>query len=66
MSTRSTTPEAQFQAVYFGQACLGHILTRGKQGVEAFDLADRSIGMFGDVGAAATAVVAAAKSGGAS
>jgi hypothetical protein len=43
-------------AVYSGQVCLGHILPRGKSGVEAFDADDRSLGMFPDQKSAADAV----------
>jgi hypothetical protein len=43
-------------AVYSGQVCLGHILPRGKSGVEAFDADDRSLGIFSDQKSAADAV----------
>ena len=33
-------------AVYDGQQCIGHALSRGKAGVEAFDVQDRSLGIF--------------------
>jgi hypothetical protein len=48
------------QSVYDGRQCLGHLLPRGKQGVEAFDANDRSLGLFTDAKAAAGAVWAAA------
>jgi hypothetical protein len=43
-------------AIYSGQVCLGHILPRGKAGVEAFDADDKSLGIFPDQKAAADAV----------
>jgi hypothetical protein len=33
-------------AIYDGQQCVGHALSRGKLGVEAFDAEDRSLGIF--------------------
>jgi hypothetical protein len=33
-------------AVYSGQRCLGHAIWRGKIGVEAFNVDDKSIGLF--------------------
>jgi hypothetical protein len=39
--------------VYDGQRCLGHLLSRGKTGVEAFD---QSLGLFPDQHAAANAI----------
>ena len=47
-------------AVYVGQVCLGHILSRGKTGIEAFDFADRSLGVFSTQKLAADVVAAAA------
>ena len=42
--------------VYDGQRCLGHMLSRGKTGVEAFDRDDKSFGLFPDQRAAADAI----------
>jgi hypothetical protein len=47
-------------SVYDGTRCIGHLMLRGQQGVEAFDSDDRSIGLFPDVRAAADAVSARA------
>jgi hypothetical protein len=33
-------------AVYDGTRCVGHVIARGKRGYEAFDVDDRSVGMF--------------------
>jgi hypothetical protein len=40
---KSTTPLAY---VYDGQQCLGHVLSRGPKGFEAFDRDDKSVGLF--------------------
>jgi hypothetical protein len=49
-------------AVYAGQTCIGFLLLRGKTGVEAFDAADKSLGIFPDQKSAADAVSARAAS----
>jgi hypothetical protein len=33
-------------SVYDGRLCIGHLISRGKLGVEAFDVGDRSLGIF--------------------
>ena len=33
-------------SVYDGQHCIGHVLSRGKLGIEAFDAHDRSLGIY--------------------
>jgi hypothetical protein len=45
--------------VYDGRTCVGHLIRRGKTGVEAFDVGDRSIGIFKSASDAADAVTAA-------
>jgi hypothetical protein len=45
-----------FLSIYAGQRCLGHLLPRGRQGVEAFDADDRSLGIFPDQKSAADAI----------
>jgi hypothetical protein len=52
----------QALAVYDGQQCLGHLLPRGKAGVEAFGAGDKSLGVFPNQKAAADAVSKAAAS----
>jgi hypothetical protein len=47
-----------FQSVYDGRICLGHILNRGKLGVEAFDANDRSLGVYPNRKTAAAVVSA--------
>jgi hypothetical protein len=54
-----TSDGFQGVAVYSGQRCAGHLISRGKAGVEAFDREDRSLGVFADVISAANAVTAA-------
>ncbi|MFZ1151423.1 MAG: hypothetical protein WAR76_17065 [Xanthobacteraceae bacterium] len=43
-------------AVFDGRQCLGHILSRGRLGVEAFDRDDVSLGIFPNQKAAADAI----------
>jgi hypothetical protein len=44
-------------SVYDGQCCLGHIISRGRDGYEAFDLDDKSLGLFPTQREAAAALV---------
>ena len=53
----------QALAVYDGQRCIGRLLPRGKQSVEAFDADDKSLGIFPDQKTAAAAVVGQAGQG---
>jgi hypothetical protein len=48
------------RVVYDGRQCLGHLLLRGKLGVEAFDRNDVSLGIYPDQRSAADAVSEAA------
>jgi hypothetical protein len=52
------SPDFVMQAlsVCDGQTCIGHLLPRGKAGVEAFDSDDRSIGIYPTQAAAANAI----------
>jgi hypothetical protein len=52
--------QAGFLAVFNGQTCIGHLLLRGKSGVEAFDADDKSLGLFPDQKSAADALTQAA------
>jgi hypothetical protein len=58
--TASTT-DRPFMVLYADDRCLGHVIRRGRDGVEAFDQQDRSLGLFQDVTAAADAISAAAE-----
>jgi hypothetical protein len=40
------TEQLHWLAIYDGQQCIGHALSRGKLGVEAFDVQDRSLGIY--------------------
>jgi hypothetical protein len=42
----SRQPESPLAYVYDGRTCPGHVLNRGRQGYEAFDANDRSVGIF--------------------
>jgi hypothetical protein len=47
-------------SVYSGRDCVGHIISRGPQGFEAYDRDDRSLGFFSSQEAAAHALAGAA------
>jgi hypothetical protein len=55
------TPQARHLAVYDGRTCVGHLLMRGRAGVEAFDRDDNSLGVFASASDAANAVTTAAQ-----
>jgi hypothetical protein len=44
-------------AVYDGQSCIGHVISRGRAGLEAFDADDQSLGTFATEQSAANAVM---------
>ena len=50
----------QMQAIYAGQRCLGFIWLRDRGAIEAFDINDKSIGIFASQAAAADAICQAA------
>jgi len=37
---------SNWQSVFDGQQCIGHLISRGKIGVEAFDRDDKSLAIF--------------------
>jgi hypothetical protein len=51
-----TTERPNMIVVADGRTTIGFVMRRGPRGVEAYDADERSIGMFADVNAAATAV----------
>jgi hypothetical protein len=59
MASMSAAPPLQY--VCDGRQCLGHMLSRGKSGIEAFDRDDKSLGLFPSPQDAADAVLVAAK-----
>jgi hypothetical protein len=52
-------PTTGMLSAYNGQHCVGHLIRRGKFGVEAFFLDDRSIGVFASQYEAIQALIAA-------
>ena len=64
MAKRSKSPPKDlgdapgFLAVYDGRRCAGFLVRRGKSGVEAFNAANKSIGIFRNQQAAADAIFA--------
>ena len=56
---RPQAPTAML-SVYAGQRCLGHIIAFGKPGFEAFDVDNKSLGIFPSEHDAANAVSKAA------
>jgi hypothetical protein len=44
--TAPPKPPSNWVAVYSGQTCIGHAIWRGRIGVEAFNVDDKSIGLF--------------------
>jgi hypothetical protein len=57
------TPEiyvTSMLAVFDGQTCIGHLLLRGKVGIEAFNADTKSLGVFRDHRAAADIIAKAA------
>jgi hypothetical protein len=63
MTKQTRTSASKFHsswlAVTDGRVCIGHILNRGKSGVEAFDVDDRSLGLFANQHEAMAALSAA-------
>jgi hypothetical protein len=57
--TSKAMPATGMLSVYDGQRCIGHLIRRGKCGVEAFDLDDRSLGVFASQPEAIKALIAA-------
>ena len=53
------TTSAHLAYVYDGRRSIGHLLARGRAGIEAFDVRDRSLGIYPDQRAAADAITVA-------
>jgi hypothetical protein len=62
----TTSQRPSFATVYDGKRALGFLLPRGRAGVAAFDIEERSLGVFPDQKAAADAVSRAAQAASAS
>jgi hypothetical protein len=56
MNRADRTRQTAMLSVFDGRRCVGHILSRGKQGYEAFDGDHRSLGVFDTQAAAAAAI----------
>jgi hypothetical protein len=55
-SKRKVEPSAATMGVYYERRQIGHVLARGEEGFEAFDHAERSLGIFKTEDDAATAI----------
>jgi hypothetical protein len=60
IGSEATSENPALQSVYSGQTCLGFLLNRGKLGIEAFDAAEHSPGIFPTLKEAGDAVSHAA------
>jgi hypothetical protein len=58
----SLGPRNSWVSVYDGKRCRDHVISRGRDGFEAFDIDDRSIGHFATQAAAANALTATPRS----
>lgn len=56
---RRGAPSSNWSSVYSGQQNLGHVISRGKCGVEAFDANEASLGIFATQAEAVAAVITA-------
>jgi hypothetical protein len=57
---RTSAFHSSWLSVHDGQVCIGHVLNRGKSGVEAFNVDDKSLGLFSTQKEAMAALSAAA------
>jgi hypothetical protein len=55
-ATQQRQPTCALAAVYDGRQCIGHLLHRDRDGVEAYDIHTVSIGLYDTMDAAATAL----------
>ena len=53
------SPSPAMVSIYDGQQCVGFVLARGRQGFEAYDAGERSLGVFATATDAANALAAA-------
>jgi hypothetical protein len=60
LESEATQNQPALQSVYDGRERIGYLLLRGKQGIEAFDANEVSLGLYPDVKTAADAVVSKA------
>jgi len=50
------SPSTSMLAVYSGRQCVGHLMRRGRAGIEAYNVGGASLGMFGSMHAAVMAL----------
>jgi hypothetical protein len=55
-SARNLQCPTSWAAIMLGCQCIGHIVSRGPMGLEAFDPDDKSLGLFGSQAEAADAL----------
>jgi hypothetical protein len=55
-STITRIDQENWCAIYDGRTCIGHAIARGRHGVEAYDVDDKSIGTFVTIADAANAL----------
>jgi hypothetical protein len=60
-SKSKATPTAATVSVYYDQHYIGHVLARGREGFEAYDHNEQSLGAFETEDEAATAIWKAAR-----
>lgn len=60
-SKRKLEPSAATMGVYYEQRRIGHVLARGAESFEAYDHAERSLGLFKTEDDAASAIWRAAR-----
>ena len=53
----SDAAKSPMTPVIVNKRCIGHVLARGKAGFEAFDINDKSVGLFADERAAIAALL---------
>jgi hypothetical protein len=58
---RKAEPSAAMVSVYYQQRYIGHVLARGREGFEAYDHNEQSLGVFKTEDEATTAIWKAAR-----
>jgi hypothetical protein len=62
LESEATQNQPALQSVYDGRERIGYLLLRGRQGVEAFDADEVSLGLYSDPKTAAAAISARGRS----
>jgi hypothetical protein len=58
IGAEATSTQSTCLSVFGGSRCISHLLLCGRQGIEAYDRDERSIGVFPDRQSAAAAIAA--------